>query len=309
MQLSTDRYFSIVRGGAGFGSGTPYQYLTTLQSNASDILSHFGSNDTITDVVVTGGTNDAYYGDTDDEIKNGISNFVSYVNSTYPNAKITIIFSGWTDTSGAVTNLTFANLRRAIIDYQVITTLGGAFFDLHNILHQHTAFNNDHIHPTVGTQKMFAEAISSLLNGGQYDIIRSLNVDLTPASGVSITQGPITFQFTQKNDIVTARLNRDGGNFWTAALSMQASTSAGELNNILLGTITDWIIGGNNTGSAKLNTFAIIGYGGSAQCMPIKLTFQSDEVYLSIGNYDSTTASYSVNSFNTELTVFDSYDC
>ena len=301
-------YYGIVKGGSGFGSSAPYNYLTLLQNNASLIASHFDNVDDVSDVIVTGGTNDSYYGDSDTVIKNGISEFVSYVNQTYPNAKITIIFTGWTDSSGAVTNLTFSNIKRAIVDYEYICQIGGRFFDLHNILHQHSLFNGDHIHPTVVAQHMIADAITSLLKGGEYHVARTLDVDIVPASGVTVTNSPISLRFTQNDDIITARFNRSS-NFWYFAITAIASTPNGELNNILLGTFSDWIIGSSNTGENKLITNCVVGFDGGAKVIPVIFTFENGNIYCALGNYDTTSKSYTVNACGTESVSFSSYNC
>lgn len=301
-------YYGIVKGGSGFGSSAPYNYLTLLQNNASSIASHFDDVDEVSDVIVTGGTNDSYYGDSDTVIKNGISEFANYVNQTYPNAKITIIFTGWADSSGVVTNLTFSNIKRAIVDYEYICQLGGRFFDLHNILHQHSLFNGDHIHPTVVAQHMIADAITSLLKGGEYHVVRTLDVNVVPASGVTVTNGPISLRFTQNDNIITARIDRSSG-FWHFTTTAIASTPDGELNNILLGTFSDWIIGSNETGENKLITNCVVGFDGGAKVIPVIFTFENGNIYYGLGNYDTTSKSYTVNACGTESVSFSSYNC
>ncbi len=310
MGWTTDDYYSIVRGGAGFGSSTPYNYLTELQNHASSIASHFSNLDDVSDVIVTGGTNDAYYGDSDSVITNGISNFVDYVSQTYPNAKVTIIFTGWTDDSTAINRLTFTNLKRAIVNYEYVSQLGGRFFDLHNILHQHSLFVGDHIHPRVAAQHEFADAITSLLKGGEYHVIRTLLVEVTPTSDVTITGGPFKLQFTQNDDVITAHVYRGSGvTNWYFAADVIASASNGELQTHLLGTFSDWIIGNANTGEHKLITNCVVSVDGTPKVIPVIFTFQSGQVYFTLGNYETTTKTYYVNANANESVSFSSYNC
>lgn len=308
MGWDPSQYEMIVQGGAGFGPATPYHYLTVLQNKAADILTKFGSADKVTCVIVTGGTNDSYYGDTQSAIVSAIESFGSYVNTTYPNAKIKVFFTGWTDAHNGVANLNLNNLRETMKSYQEIIKYNGAFYDLHNILHQHSLFNGDHIHPTAAAQLEFAKAITSLLNDGEYHVIRDLEVSVTAATGVTIN-GTVRFRFKQRDDIIEMEVNRDGGGLWYFNKTYQACTASGDIQSTLLGTIPDWLISGNNRGNAKLQVVAICGFGGNAYPQTVEFTFESGNVYFSIGVGTSTAQSYTVNVPNTKSDVISSFDC
>lgn len=307
MRWNSADYMTIVQGGSGFGPSAPYNYITNLQGKASDILSHFGSADAITDIIVTGGTNDSYYGDTKSDIIAGISAFETYVTATYPNAKITFIFTGWTDDATAVSNLNYANIVAAMDSWQTITTMTGRYFDIHNVLHRHALFTSDHIHPNTQGQEMLAEAICAVLNDGEYHANHVIDCTLTPETGVSVLYGPIRFHFELHDDEVSVRTLRPSK--FELELAMQASTSGGEINNVKIGTLSDWLIGANGVGSTKLMTFAIVGYNGGAHCFPVQLTFQSGDVYIAVGNFDPSTTTYHFNAWNSECATFDSYNC
>lgn len=83
----TDCYVSAV-GGAGLMSGTTF--LTQLQNISSSVT----NKDTITDIIVMGGYNDAMTNLSFDQIKNALNEISSYVKNNYPYAKLSVGFLG-----------------------------------------------------------------------------------------------------------------------------------------------------------------------------------------------------------------------
>ena len=302
MGWDSDQYLMHVRGGCGFGSNAPYQYLTELQGEASNIIAKFGSADKVTCVIVTGGTNDAYYGNTELELWNAAQAFISYVKSTYPNAKVKLFFTGWTDAHNAVPNLNIDNLKKSMRAWEFACTDGSAFYDCHNALHQHSLFNGDHIHPTVAAQYIIANMITSMLKGGQYQVHRELIVTMTPDAAFSIT-GDVKFRFNLDGDVITANIEGVG---WFGYADI-ATASGGSISTIKFGTISDWMMAGGY-GRDRLKGFMVVNDGGGAKVVPCEFTFQSGDVYISIGDYHTTVVNnYNINGPSQGTATFSSY--
>lgn len=83
----TDCYISAV-GGAGLTVGATF--LTQLQNISSSVT----NKDTITDIIIMGGYNDAMSNLSYDQIKNALNEISSYVKNNYPYAKLSVGFLG-----------------------------------------------------------------------------------------------------------------------------------------------------------------------------------------------------------------------
>ena len=135
-KLPNNNYIIKYKGGTGFAYTVDNQNFVTLLDSIPD-------NSNITDIIVGGGFNDRYC--TDNEIVNGISNFVNKAKRKFPNATVKIGMIGWS-TDPAKQD----SLRSTINSYKK-----GAIFNkvnyLDNVedtLHNHNNyFSSDGIHP------------------------------------------------------------------------------------------------------------------------------------------------------------------
>ena len=162
--LSSSDFASDYHDGSGFiglGAGRP-TFLEMLQGVS------ISSPSTVTDIIVSGGYNDAAIlgqGASDANMRAAITTFLSYANSTYPNAKITIAPSCWCIHDYSMHSL----FRQMLNDYNQCPTLGknavytdAALYVLHDIEH----LDNSGFHPTSIGAQLIGESIASNLLGG-----------------------------------------------------------------------------------------------------------------------------------------------
>ena len=144
-------------------------FLTLLENNISNIQ----DKNSITHVIVCGGTNDALSSDYTSQLENAISNFISYCNSQFPNAKILVGFVGGNSRKSSDD---YANRERMYNqDIFIYTTAqrkkNVAFMNgLENIMKNKNNYQNDFIHPSDEGINAIAGGINSFINGGNYDM-------------------------------------------------------------------------------------------------------------------------------------------
>lgn len=95
---STHLYDSNIAGAAFAHTSVNYKFITLLQSLTPSVT----NPDSITDIIVVGGANDAGY--TEANTKAAIAAFNTYAKANYPNAKITLMPCGLTFTASAMLN-------------------------------------------------------------------------------------------------------------------------------------------------------------------------------------------------------------
>lgn len=154
---STDYYNSGVSG-AGWVNGT--SFLTQLQTLASSMTEAIKNS--ITDIVVLGGINDAI----DADIFSAIGAFATYCETNFPNAMITIGMISWakgeTNRNNLRNKLQIYNNRSNRKNLRVIEN---AFTFFHNYLH-----HQPDGHPNDAGSQTIAYFIANVLKGGQTSV-------------------------------------------------------------------------------------------------------------------------------------------
>lgn len=174
MNLSSGQYISTHAGGLGFSTNRPnYNFISLLQNLTAD--------DSLTDLYVCGGYNDA--GQTKTNIINGISNFKTLFDNKFPNAKLHIGFIGWSSNSNTINNLknAFFAYKEACELYN-IDLMNGVQFALHNYFKY---FSSDGIHPNQNGQNSIANALYNCIVSGDAKVYEKENLYFNIAGSVS----------------------------------------------------------------------------------------------------------------------------
>ena len=159
--------YSIVQSGSSFlglDSNQSLKYINVLQN-----ISGIDDNNKITDLIVVGGWNDvenlSTYGKSEAQLQTAINQFCSYVNTTYPNARILLVPVG-TSVFNTTQRIPYIKMLN---NYTDPTLSGSKFFSMQDadcILTDTTMFRaNQWIHPNNKGGKAIANAILNTLNG------------------------------------------------------------------------------------------------------------------------------------------------
>lgn len=170
------------QGGAGFGSSCPKHFIDMLQAIEATVP----DDSTIKTILVTGGSNDVGYGDTESDIITNIEAFMTYAKATFPNANVIIAFTGWTMVYNSGT-WNPDKFRVVLCWYMQAIKYGAYVIDTANLpMHLLSNYNGDEVHPTTAAQEEIAMCIANNIKVGSpcYHIDRMLT--LTPDTGVTL---------------------------------------------------------------------------------------------------------------------------
>ena len=216
--------FIYAEGSTGFehvGQGG-HTFLTMLQAHSSDITNH----NTITDIIVGGGTNDFYYLTTISNLAAAIAEFISYCHTEYPNAKVTLVFMGYDSKYPQSLKL---NYIRTIKCYSESAISSGAkFINAYNVMHD---YNNreDSQHPNELGNELLAQCVVNAFNGAGRPaiLITEDNIsDITAPAGATLSGTP-KIHMTASEDEATVILDAitiDASMNWTAGQSILLGT-------------------------------------------------------------------------------------
>ena len=192
MGLSSSDYYTWSEGSMGFNrtgdNGHTVQQLLAFHEN--DV----SSPNTITHVVIALGLNDtlALTG-----LDTAIDSCISYVKTTYPNAKIMIGFIGNFYTKDSTTQEAYFTAIEEYISAcgrNGVTYLRGAEYPMHNMQYMQA----DHIHPTTPGSAAIARFIASYIDGGAA-YIEYQDISMTTTNFDAVTHCKQTIA----NDIVS----------------------------------------------------------------------------------------------------------
>lgn len=189
-------FFASFQSGAGFGNGL---YLTKLQ----DLNNTISDKNTITDILVCGGWNDSDtsqpYG-TNEMYVNGVNAFKSYVDSYYPNAKVTLAHISWGMPSVIGSNNVYQQMPISIIRYKdSANTKGWRYLSgTENILHIYNAtyWQSNGSHPSQLGQTLLGNSLASAFLTGSTNVYRRNDSRVFVASGYASS---IAVQYVVEN--------------------------------------------------------------------------------------------------------------
>lgn len=156
--LISDNYYKNSRGGCGFANTNAYYNFLTL---IKDLRSSVIDPSTITDIVVCGGYNDHSWSDAD--CSKGLTAFIDYCKSVYPNAKIDLGFVG-----ASLDSSKTERINAKVQLYRSFSSDYVRFLDgLEKVLCSIDLMSSDKFHPNVKGQEELSIAIVNALNKGE----------------------------------------------------------------------------------------------------------------------------------------------
>lgn len=186
--LSSGNYFILAEGSSGFAhqGQQGHTFKELLDANSGTITDH----DTITDIIVGGGTNDFYYLSTFSALTDKMSEFITYCKTAYPNAKITFAFMGY------MANMDYAMREKYFLTINAYSSAAigrdcnfiNAFSVMHNYYNR-----GDAQHPNETGNQLLANFIVNYFNGkGTPSTISESDIvsNLTPPAGGTYTGTP-----------------------------------------------------------------------------------------------------------------------
>lgn len=196
--LNVDGYIWGV-GGSGFAV-KDYQWIDVMKNRENLV----DNKEEITDIIFGSGGNDNSYSYS--QIYNAMAEIKKYINSTYPNAKISVCFLGWT---GVQSNrLIYSDGRNAYMTNCAklgFRYLKGCEWVLHNYkyLKDNTSVNeNDYLHPTDDGCLQLGLAVTEAYLNGSVDIYYDENVMLTKGSDLLALNGGTYFRIILHNETI-----------------------------------------------------------------------------------------------------------
>lgn len=274
--LSSGNYYDCWEGGSCF-TGTDYPtFLEQLQTLAATMTSEVKNQ--ITNIVVAGGYNDApsVWG-TLANLNSAISSFVSYCNTTFPNAKVQIGMIGRSNANNEIND----ELLSVYQIYSNCTQFGAEYLNgVENCLCYSGCFQNDGIHPTSTGALFIAMALYNAIKHGTSNLYTNI-IDsvVTASSGVNL----ITFKMQQsvKNDTLTIALNN-----WNTPynqITLDTPLTVGMLGATLLtvGTITNGCCLGGYKERTTITTIAtLIDSASQNYTCPIDIIISNNYLFI-----------------------------
>lgn len=197
MGLKPNQYYVDARPSSGFSTSCPVQFVNILNS-------YGGDKNQVTDIVVLGGANDAYYSGNDSSIVSSISSFMTAAHSNFPNAKVHVGEIGWTwgnDRNGQYGKMRFLITLEAYkkcVNFNA-RYLSGVEFSLHDS----ALFIGDGFHPNQAGQVRISANVAQALTTGYCDEMKMKQCSITLNNGVTL-QG--IFNQVMKDGMVTVFL-------------------------------------------------------------------------------------------------------
>lgn len=197
----------------------------------------------ITDIVVLGGLNDATalrtIGSTPQTLRDSIKEFFTYANQNYPNAKIRIGYCGWTNG--------YTNERQYQLDvYSVYTQAGfqghkcATVPNVEYIMLNKSSFKEDNVHPTAAASGVIALCVAYALTESTMTFSASKVAKLNTDEGYTCE---------------TNFLQRINNNIVTISCEPNIDATIPHIDNVLseikIGTFTSGFIQGSETDNIK----------------------------------------------------------
>lgn len=176
-----DKCFAVTRGGAGFKNGT------TFNSLLRESVGHFSDKNSVKNIVVCGGYNDANY--SVNELILAIADFKTKANELYPEANVFIGFCGYNvDYTIRAKLLNACDAYYSGCGYNGLTYLNG----VENAIHSDAMVASDGVHPNTWGQESLAKSVTNALLCGY-----ASNIHGETNAGVAMLNG-----FTDKGSAV-----------------------------------------------------------------------------------------------------------
>lgn len=254
-------------GGASWTDATR-SYLDLLMYLANTVE----NKDTITDIVVCGGTNDANLAISD--IETAMSSFMSYVRSTYKNTHVWFMIDAWARNDSQTSNT--GSLRYTYTkEYQGInhgiTVVGVGYKALHNYADD---FISDGIHPSNNGQIKLARVIANALTGGDLIVNRQYAenpISMTTSDAIS-SPAAIDVQVNVLEDGIHLNIND---------VQITFDTEVNTYTNILLGTGDFDMLSALDPGISGIMIPCVVASAAAAkqETLPVRFWIKDNNMY------------------------------
>lgn len=158
--LGGSDWYVFAEGSSGFDHAglSGHTFETLLSSNIGNVV----DPDTITDVIVGGGTNDFYYYQSSASLRTAIISFITYAKTQFPNCKITIAFMGY---DAKMLRTERQNYRATIEDYGTTAIENHAkFINAYQYMHYYS-YRDDAQHPNEYGNAAISNCVYAALTG------------------------------------------------------------------------------------------------------------------------------------------------
>lgn len=160
-----------------------------------------GIEDEITDIIVLGGSND--FAETESNIFNGMSDFMTYAKDNYPNAVVKVgVLAGFR----AQDHTKLARFEKVLIQYRRISEIGGIYIsNSEYVCAKKSLISSDGTHPTAAGYTEINKYVASLAVADHLDIerIEAIGANLFDLTGADIVGGiPQAANIRFKNDLM-----------------------------------------------------------------------------------------------------------
>lgn len=193
--LNITNFVNLAVNGASFHDG----------SFLDQITNYGGTRNDVTDIIVGGGLNDSIYeyGDDATALTTALSDFLTYAQANYPNAKVWLAFMGNAlDDSSVLSGRTFVKRRWAKYYYNLArgyAKITGCDVSLSTNVNNYGA---DRLHPSNYGADNIAQCIVNAILGLQGDIVYpSYSAGVTKAAAFNNASTDITVQYEINNDL------------------------------------------------------------------------------------------------------------
>ena len=205
--LDDDNFKYHAEGSSGFNHAGLSGH--TFEDLLIGALSDYDDPDTVTDIIVGGGTNDFYYYDSLSNLENAIVSFINYAKAHFTNARITICFMGYESQM----QTTMRNCYYQTINtYEYMAAANGCrFINAYKYMHYPTLREN-HQHPSENGSRYIANCIYLALMGhedftvGQTKPSNASATTLIDPADVTSSSGENTISFKIFNDTAKVSL-------------------------------------------------------------------------------------------------------
>ena len=267
LNLTSDNFISLAEGSMGYarkGSGN-HTVLELLQAST------VANPNTITDVYLTAGLND--YQQSQSDIDSGIAGVVSYVKTTFPNAKMHFCFIGNSYL------MSYADFKLAYnIVYAKVHSLGEDWCDnIQYVMHNFKYIQTDKIHPNAYGSEALADAFYSYIKNGTYSFYVTNSTEITPIGATAVN---IKEEINNNISRMTVSLLRSTSTFSMDGTMKKFADISDGMINYKLATIQ------NGCGTCIID--------GDNVPIPLTLTIKDNELFISTPGPNFTTNAFIV---------------
>lgn len=272
--LTDENCFINANNGAGFAyesTGTQKTFLETLQ----DLESTINNKNDITHIIVCGGHND--YSVETQTIRNKIGEFVGYVKTTYPNAKVYIGYVG-INTNGI-------SLMDARFVYSQCGDQGAYYLNGTENAMAHTAYiASDGFHPNDIGSASIALAVVNAIETGYATVTQYTGVKQASVVDGGSSAGNLLFYQYQAGNIL--KLNSNNGQIVHFGVSKTLKVDG--TDNLLFECVNEPLISGADPLYMPIH---ISTYNGTtfSDVIPATLVYKDKKFYLKIVKFNGNT--------------------